>query len=676
MNILVPDSWLREFLVTKATPLQISEYLSLCGPSVERMHKEGGEIIYDIEVTSNRPDSMSILGIAREATAILPRFGIQAKLIDDPYALSKGSTLFRVDPSRRKKLIIKTDSQLNPRWTSVVLDNVKVGPSPAWLKKRLEATGIRSLNTIVDVTNYIMRAYGQPVHAFDYDQVLPKNGVRTMILRASKKGERIITLDGKTHTFPGDDIVIEDGSGRLIDLCGIMGAQNSSVKSSTKTIVLFMQTYEPVHIRKTSMSLAHRTEAAGLFEKGLDPELVLPSILKGIDLIEQVAGGKVASKIYDIYPKPYKPYVVNVSKEKLTTYLGVSLSDKDVANILIPLGFKPKLSKLTISAQVPSFRRDVTIDVDIIEEVARIYGYHNIKPKLPSTEPPVVIPDTTLLWEEEIKIRLRDWGYTETYTYSMISEELMDIFGLDKLKAYKVSNPLSSEWIYMRPHVFPSVLLALKQNMNVRSDLKPFELSMAYQYRQGDLPKEKPTLVVVWTGKKFLEAKGLAQSIFELFGIAFPTAQPNKSDHPFNWYGKIHLSLGDFGSLGEVGEDIVTKMEIKTSVTRLSLDVEALIKNASVIKQYVPIPKYPPAHEDIALVVPPETPIGPLMIELSKVDTLIAGIELLDRYEDTRTLHVTYLSQDKNLTAEDIRPIREKIILLAQNTFGAKLKTI
>jgi len=265
MNILVPDSWLREFLITKATPDQIKEYLSLCGPSVERMHKEDGEVIYDIEVTGNRPDSMSILGIAREAAAILPRFGIAAKLINDPYDIKVKSQKSKV--KSEKKLHIITDPVLNPRWTSVIIDNVNVVPSPAWLKKQLEATGIRSLNTIVDVTNYIMRAYGQPVHAFDYDQVLPKNGVPTMILRASTKGERVITLDGKTHNLPGDDIVIEDGSGRLIDLCGIMGAQNSSVKSSTKTIVLFMQTYEPTHIRKTSMSLTHRTEAAGLFLK-------------------------------------------------------------------------------------------------------------------------------------------------------------------------------------------------------------------------------------------------------------------------------------------------------------------------------------------------------------------------------------------------------------------------
>ncbi len=656
MNILVPDSWLREFLITKATPEQIKEYLSLCGPSVERMHKENDEVIYDIEVTSNRPDSMSILGIAREASAILPRFGIPAKLVSDPYARKALPFVAKVT----KRLNIKTDPQLNPRWTSVVIDNVKVEPSPDWIKKRLETTGIRSLNTIVDITNYIMRSYGQPVHAFDYDTVLPKDGVPTMILRASNKGERVTTLDDKTHTLHGDDIIIEDGSGRLIDLCGIMGALNSSIKNSTKTIVLFMQTYDPSHIRKTSMSLAHRTEAAGLFEKGLDPELVLPSILKGIALVAQVAGGSVASKIYDIYPKPYKPHVLSVDKQKLKTYLGVDLPDRDIKNILTPLGFSTPTgfhpARTQISVRVPSFRRDITIDVDLIEEVARIYGYHKIELKLPSTEPPVVVPDPMLKWEEEIKIRLRDWGYTETYTYSMISEELMDIFGLDKKKAYKIANPFSNEWIYMRPSLWPSILSCLKQNLNYQADLNLFELSMVYEYRDNNLPNEKPVLLVCATGNQFYKLKGLGETILGLFGVA--------------------PKIDTYGSLGQVDQKLLDKLGIKTAVTILELDFAALVSSANPQKKYVPIPKFPPSYEDLALIIPPNTNIGPIIDALKIVDPLVSDVTLLDSYGDTRTLHVTYLSTEKSLTTEDIRPIREKLLKIASEKFNTKLKDV
>lgn len=644
MNILIPDSWLREYLETKATPKQIKEYLSLCGPSVERIHEEKGEVVYDIEITGNRPDAMSVVGVAREAAAILPRFGIAAKLVNDPYT-NKGLTLKtkKVKPFEAKTLTIKTEPSLNPRWTSIVFENVTVKPSPAWLTKKLEATGIRSLNNIIDITNFLMRAYGQPAHAFDYDKITGQ----TMLLRAAKKGERIITLDGKTHILPGGDIVIEDGSGKLIDLCGVMGAQNSAISEDTKTVVLFLQTYDPMHIRKTMMALAHRTEAGGLFEKGTDAELVLPAFAKGVGMVTELSGGSIASQLYDIYPRAYKPYTVSVARNKADAYIGKRLSDKENMEILTPLGFQTKITKDAISVTVPSFRRDVTIDVDIIEELARIYGYHNITATLPDTAPPVVMPDPVFTWEEEIKIRLRDWGYTETYTYSMISEELMDIFGLDKAKAYKISNPLSTEWVYLRPSLRPSMLAAIKQNVGVGQHLQLFELSMVYEYRRGDLPHEKPMLLVAWTGEKFYEAKGLGEAILDLFGVS---------------------ELDRYGT--------ITVVHNPTTATILELDVETLAADAKPQKTYVPIPKYPPSYEDLAFILPPRTPVGSILNAFKTAHPLVADVTILDQYETTTTFHITYLSPEKNLTTEDIRPVREKLIAMAERQFGATLKNI
>lgn len=653
MNILIPDSWLREYLETKATPKQIKEYLSLCGPSVERIHEVNGDVIYDIEMTTNRPDAMSVIGIAREAAAILPRFGIAAKLLKDPYTEPKrGST-----PAKHftKTLTIKTDPALNPRWTSIVFKDVTVKPSPDWLKKKLEVTGIRSLNNIIDVTNYLMRAYGQPAHAFDFDAIADKENHATMILRLSKKGEKLTTLDGKVHTLPGEDIVIEDGKGKLIDLCGVMGAQNSAIKETTKTVILFLQTYDPIHIRRTMMNLAHRTEAGGLFEKGTDPELVLPAFAKGVELITELSGGAVASKLYDIYPKPYRPYAVSVSRTKTDAYIGMHLSDKEITEILKPLGFQTKVTKDVITVTVPSFRRDVTIDVDIIEELARIYGYHNITSTLPDSTPPVVMPDPTLNWEEEIKVRLRDWGFTETYTYSMISEELMDIFGLNKTKVYKISNPLSNEWVYMRPSLQPSLLATMKQNVNIKSDLKLFELSMIYEYRAGDLPKEKPILLVAWSRERFYEAKGMGEAILDLFGI--PSLEP-------------------YGSVSLVDQTLLDALQIPTLVTILELDVAKLVTDAKPQKTYVPLPKYPPSYEDLAFILPPQTPVGPMISALKSAHPFIANVTVLDQYETTTTFHITYLSPDKNLTTENLRPIREKLITLAEQKFGATLKSL
>lgn len=672
MNILVPDSWLREFLQTKATPKQIKEYLSLCGPSVERIHQDKGETVYDIEVTTNRPDSMSVLGIAREAAAILPRFGIVAKLVNDPY--TEKTDIFVKNHTREgpKKLSVITDPELNPRWTSIILTNVKVGPSPAWLAKKLELTGIRPLNNIVDITNYLMRAYGQPAHAFDYDSIKPKKGIPTMRLRASKKGEKLITLDGKAHTLPGGDIVIEDGSGTLIDLCGIMGAENSSIKETTVNVVLFLQTYDPVRIRRTSMALSHRTEAASLFEKGVDTELVLPAIIRGVELSEELAGAVPTGKLYDIYPAPFKPYRVSVTRKKLDAYLGISLDSEEISKILTALGFKAVITSGSVTVSVPSYRRDVTIDVDVIEEVARVYGYHAIANRLPDTEPPVVVSDKTLAWEEEIKIRMRDWGFTETYSYSMISGELMRIFSLDTTKTYKIANPLSAEWVYMRPDILPGMLKIVEENLHTRDVFKLFELSMEYHYRENNLPHERPTLIAVWVGDHFLRAKGLAEVLLHLFGIQFPSPV-SQSDSPYLSKEKSAI-IGEYGLIGVVDQRLLSAMKIHSPVTIMKLQFDSLVNHAQPQKQYTPIPKYPPVIEDFSFVVPNEFLIGNLLQSLQSADPLIKDVTLIDAYKSTRTIRVAYLHPDRTLTDTEVQPVRKKIIATADK-LGARLKT-
>ncbi|MFZ5845370.1 MAG: phenylalanine--tRNA ligase beta subunit-related protein, partial [Patescibacteria group bacterium] len=448
---------------------------------------------------------------------------------------------------------------------------------------------------------------------------------------------------------------------------------NSSIKSTTKTVVLFIQTYNPALIRRTLMTLAHRTEAGSLFEKGLDSELVLPTVLKGIELMKELTGGQVASQLYDLYHQPYKPYTVSVKRDKVDSYLSTRLSDKELKNILKPLGLASNITKDVITVTVPSFRQDITLDVDIIEEIARIYGYHHIATKLPGAEPPVVMPNSALAWEEEVKVRLRDWGYTELYTYSMISAELMDIFALDKTKAYKISNPLSNEWIYLRPSLWPSFLSSVKENLNYREGLRLFELANTYRFRPNELPNEYPILVVAWTGERFFEAKGLAEALFDLFGIPFPDPDPQQ---PLNWYDETRrLGLGKYGALGVLSPNLQHALGIKTPITVLDLLFPELIADRKLAHPYQPIPKHPPVVEDLAFVVPVHFQIGPLITALRAGHRLINTVSLLDTYNDTRTLRVIYLDPQKNLTNEDIVPVREKLIKLASEKFGVRLKT-
>lgn len=664
MNILVPDKWLRDYLKTDATSHQLKEYLSLCGPSVERINTVQGEIVYDIEVTGNRPDVMSIMGVAREAAAILPRFGIHARLQGDPYTTA---TTKKIPGSKKLPLTITTDETVNPRWTSIVLNHVVIKPSPPWLAKRLEQIGIHPINNVVDITNYVMHAYGQPAHVFDYDTITD----HTMILRESKKGETITTLDGKTHTLTGGDIVIEDGSGTLIDLCGIMGGANSSITKKTTRVVLFLQTYEQSHIRKTSMNLAHRTQAAGLFEKGLDPELVLPVFYESMSLMHKLTQATVASSLTDIYPHPYHPKEIRVNRNNVDTYIATHLEDKEITHILTSLGCTTSVTKQTITVTPPSYRNDLKTDVDIIEELSRMYGYANIKGKLPETEPPMTFEDPILSFEHTIKETLCHWGYTETYTYSMISEELMDLFSLNKETTYTITNPLSSDWVYMRPTLLPSMLLAMKQNISYEPDLKLFELSTTYAWNNQDLPDEQSTLIVAVSGQRYLKMKGIAERLFSMFGIAFPnTIDPANS----NYQKDRSLRLGTIGQLGEIDENILRSIGITKPITVLEVSVQQLLKHRSQTKQYHPIPKNPASFEDMAFVVPDKTYTGPLIRAISNIDPIIKNVTLFDSYKNIRTFHITYQSDSKNLTKEDTGRIREKIIAYMKRTAHATLK--
>lgn len=667
MNILIPDIWLRDFLKTKASPPELKEYLSLCGPSVERIHGEGKSVVYDIEITGNRPDMMSVMGVAREAATILPRFGIPATLIGDPYA--EKTSLPK--PDKILPLTLRTDPMLNPRWMSVVFDGVSVTPSPSWLRTYLELAGMRSLNNVVDITNFLMRSYGQPAHVFDYDQITG----HSMTLRASRKGETLITLDGKPHTLPGGDIVIEDGTGKLIDLCGIMGGENSSVTDKTKRVMLFLQTYDPTHIRQTSMALGHRTEAAGLFEKGLDTELVKPVFRKGVAMMTELTHGAVSSDITDLYPKPFKPYTVSVRLNKIHAYVG-TITVSEIRSTLESLGFGVSTAKDLVTVRVPSYRRDIRIDVDVIEEIARVYGYHNIPAKLPQGEPPVVLPHPSLVWEEEIKLRLRDWGYTELLTYSMISENLMDAFGFDKEKAYRISNPLSQDWVYMRPHAIASTLPAFIGNMRPDATLMAFELSMSYIYRHNDLPLETPVLNVLWTGERFFEAKGLAESICTLMGIEFTPAVPKGETAEQSRYTQTHLTVGDYLSVGILNPELTRKLGANAPITRLYMNISSMVKDARPGKRYVPIPKYPPVVEDLSFIVPERFAVGPFISALKAAHPLVSEVGLLDVHGNSRTFHITYQDPNRNLRDEEVMPVRKKLIDLAAHKFGVSLKSL
>ena len=675
MNILIPDAWLREHLDTKAAPQKIAKCLSLCGASVERIIKENNDFIYDIEITSNRVDMAGVAGIAREAAAILPQFGIKAELINDPYYLSKNNTDYQTVTKIPELQVKIVDQSLCSRFTAVVLDNVKVKPSSLKIKSRLEKVGLRGLNNVIDISNYLMHQYGQPVHVFDYNKIKKS----TMVLRESTKGEKIITLDGKKHILPGKDIVIEDGDKRLIDLCGIMGGENSAVDKNTTKVLLFVQNYEPVHIRKTSMALTHRSEAASLFEKNVDPKLVLPTILKGIKLLKNEAQAKQESKILDIYPNPYKTKQINIPLQLIKQYLGVPVQLNKVINILNSLGFKTKADKnIAITASVPSWRdKDINIPEDLIEEIARIYGFHNLPSQLPTGKLPKHPANQTFDLETMIKTTLVNWGFTEAYTYSMQSRKELNNFLFNPKDHLKISNPLTKEWVYMQRSLIPSLLNVISENQKHQKEINIFELANVYLKRFNQLPKESLSLVILKTGKdKFLQLKGVLETLFYKIGVNDFKLEANKEIEQFNpnKTAQITVKSQAVGFIGQISNKVSSRYKIKNNVYALQLNFEALSKLFSTTKVFTPLPIYPPVIEDLTFTVKKNLFYQSLKNLIKDVSPLIKNIDLIDIYKNNLTLRITYQHPKKNLRSKEVAKIRKKIISRVRQKGRAKLK--
>jgi len=647
MNILILDSWLREHIKTEATPKEISKLLSLASVSVERIDKMGDDFLYDIEVTTNRVDLMSVVGIARELNTTLAQNGVESEFIVSKIAFFKTGDNPLLD--------IKIDKKLVNRVTAAILD-VEVGKSPDFMIERLEKSGIRSLNNLIDVTNYIMREIGHPAHVFDYDRLGKK-----ITIRESIKGETITTLDNKTHILKGGDIVAEDENGRIIDLLGIMGLENSVVTSETKRIVLFFDNNNAKKIRKTSMGLGIRTEAAVLNEKNVDPELIVTTMQKGIALYEKYANGKLIGNIIDIYPNKPEKKTVKVRKNKISKVIGIEINDKTITEILKNLSFEVKNEKDFVIVTPPSFRAsDIEIEEDIIEEIARIYGYDKIPNRLPpiSNNVSFKIENNYFYWENRVKDSMRYLGFNEVYSYSMVSE---DLFEGPLESAVKILNPLSSDHQYMRVTLVPS-LLEVSRN-NFVENLSIFEIANVYIKRKNDLPLEKPNFAgVLRTNNKsiFFELKGILETIFKDLGI--------------NSYEFKKRREGGAGADIFIGNKQVGDIELlEENVATFEMDFKSVIEHATNKKVYVPIPEYPPIIEDIRLELKKDTEYKKIIETIKSVSALITSVDLIDEYENKMTFRISYQDKTKNLSNEDIVPIREKMEKILKEKLHAKV---
>lgn len=623
MNILISDNWLKEYLKTKATPRQIANSLSLSGPSVERVTRVNKDHIYDIEVTTNRVDCMGVIGMAREASAILPN--------------SNFKNLKFVKTKQKKEidlLHIKIDPKFVKRVMAVVMkidDNLK---TPKIIKERLENCGMRSLNPVVDITNYVMHETGHPTHVFDYDLLADKQ----LVFRLSDKGEKIITFDGKEYALPGGDVVIDDGEGIIIDLPGIIGTKNSVVSKNTKRIVFFIDNIDPIKIRKTSTRLGIRTNAAILNEKGVDPELATYSFQKGIELYKKICKAKIISKIYDIYPKPCEEKTIRVEHEFIARIIGVEIPSKKIVEILDRLGFKAILKNKNYLVKIPSWRADdVNIPTDIVEEIARIYGYQNLPSELMAGMLPQPTMSTEFNFENKVKNILKGYGGVEIYTNSLVPKEYVTSLAL------RLKNPLGEDSKYLRTSLKPSLMAAAKEN---NGDIEPFylfEIANVYYPAsvKANLPKEVMVLGIIFSNYSYRISKGIVESLMDELNAKLDFKIESLNDSRYTYF---EISIHD------------------------------LQKEYKEFARYRPISKYPSQIEDVTLTFPPSTKLGEVIKRIYNLQLPILKLELITVFGDAYTFRVWYHSDEKTLTDEDVTGIRKKYLKEIKDRFGGTVK--
>lgn len=646
MDIKLPHSLLKDYLETDATPNVISDAISLCGPTVDRMHKHALDTVYDIEVITNRIDSVSAFGIAREVAAILPQFEQTCKLINNPYEL-KLDSLGELPEGQPVRFQIM-DQSLLLRLSCVALSDVKVEPSETKTKHLLELSGIRALNNVVDISNELTLRFGMPVHIFDLDKIRGKS----LTMRESKKGEVIKTLDDKSIVLPGKDIVITDGEGRLIDLCGVMGGSQSEVDENTTSILLFVPTYEPRHIRKTSLAVQNRTLAAQIYEKGPDPELTLPTLIAGVKMLQERAGAKISSNIFDYYPVKPTPKTIELDLKRVDKLVGVNIPEFQVVEILHHLGFQTEKNNESLLVTIPTWRaNDITQFEDLVEEIARVYGYFRLPANIPSTSIGEPLTLTLLDYETSAKEYLARLGFTEIITSSLVKES----------DGLRLINPLSQDYEYLRTSLIPGLLQTLSDNRNSLT-ATIFELSNIYLPTPKKLPDEHSTLTLATLGGDYRELKGELEQLFAFLNlnVSFEPLKKNLQLFASSQTASILVGNQIIGHIGAVLPQVLSEFSLPSTVFVADLDFNLISQLASPLKIAKPLQKFASVFEDFT--ISSDQSIAELIEKIKAKSQLIVEVAYLTSYQHKHTFRLEFNSPSGNLTQKEVNTLKAKLI--------------
>ncbi|NQT46649.1 MAG: phenylalanine--tRNA ligase subunit beta [Candidatus Omnitrophica bacterium] len=673
--------WIKEYVDIRMAPETLEEALTMSGTEVISSEKLGDDRIMELEVTPNRPDCLSMVGMAREISAVT------GKRFKKPTAKLPS---FKVLKDQTPLKIEIKDKDLCPRYTGRIIKGVEVKPSPVWLKKRIESMGLRPVNNIVDITNFCLFESGQPLHAFDYAKL---DGGR-IIVRRARKGEKITTIDNNVQELAASDLVIAD-SARPVAIAGVMGGVDTEVAAFTKTILLESAYFAPNSVRRTARRLGLPSESSYRFERSVDLGAVLSASDRAAALILDLAGGELG-QLCDIGKKAASEKKISFDMSSVNRVLGTDLSEQQIKKILTLLQFKLKpKGKDKVDIQIPSFRQDLNRGIDLIEEIARVYGYERITPKIPH-----IVGHTDRV-EDSRKVILRSReilasaGLDEVITYSLLSRAKHRNLRLSEDNLVALRNPLSLEQEVMQTSQLPGMLDVVAHNLNRKvDDIEIFAFGRSYQRMGKKRYKEEAILTIAMCGNikeeqrgyrkvNFFDLKGALDLLMDELRVPFSIEEKR-----FAWCREglscvIKISEKEAGFMGELKGDIRGQLGIERPVFIAEVNFDAVTKSAELKRSYKEVPKFPSILRDISIVIDESISADRISKTIREAaGSLAARVELVDIYHGKQipngskgmTYRVEYLDKKKTLRDEEVNGPHQKVCSAITEQLNAKIR--
>ena len=685
--MFISYEWLKELTDTRLTPAELRDRLTMVGLAIDAVEEHGGDAVLDVEVPSNRPDCLSHVGIAREVS-VIEKGQLRLPSGEEPKSEGRSSELTAVE--------IK-DPDLCPRYAARLVRGVKIGPSPDWLKKRLEAIGQRPINNVADVTNYVLHELGQPLHAFDFEKL----GGRRIVVRRAAPGEKLKTLDGVERTLTNDMLVIADAE-KAVALAGIMGGEESEISNETKDVLIESAYFDPNSVRQTARKLGMDTEASRRFERGADREGVLRAQQRCVELICELAGGVATEDAIDIYPKPLGERVVDLLPARIPGLTSLSVETDEIVRILTGLGFeRTGGSENRMSFRVPSWRVDVEQEEDLVEEVARHTGYDKIGSELPPSSMSGEYQPAEMQ-QRSLRRALNAFGFDEAINFSFIQQELrFDL--IPSLAGHEqdqpqLDNPIIEDAAWMRSTLLPGLLNSVRHNLNhgIR-DVRLFEIGRIFSISKvGELPDETLALGIVATGGAleenraqaereldFFDLKGALEGGVEWMNLSPLTLTPTSARHLRPGQCAL-ISSNDgkpLGTIGRLAETVAASYKFRQPVYVCELDLGALLSGPAKVIQYSPLPRYPSVMRDISLLVDRNVALAEIFAAVDKQQVAeCRSVKLVGTFEGGNikaskrsvTLRLEYRSDERTLRDEEVEEYHSRLTSALLETFAAE----